>query len=67
LERLPANAALAMVWGLGGIAGPGVTGMAMDIWDPHGMVVVLVVACVAALAGMYALRRGGRCTGRVVV
>lgn len=56
-ELIVANASLAMVWGLGGMAGPGLAGMAMDIWDPHGMVVVIAAACAVTLAGMYLLRR----------
>lgn len=56
-ELVVANAALAMVWGLGGIAGPGIAGMAMDIWDPHGMVVIIAGACAATLAGMFLLHR----------
>jgi MFS family permease len=55
-QLVVANASLAMIWGVGGIAGPGVAGMAMDFWDPHGMVAVLAVACAVTLGGMYALR-----------
>jgi MFS family permease len=55
-QLVVANASLAMVWGLGGMAGPGIAGAAMDAWDPHGMIAVLVIACAATLAGMHWLR-----------
>ena len=33
---------LGVFWGLGGMAGPLVGGMAMDLWNPHGLPAVLL-------------------------
>jgi MFS family permease len=55
-QLIVANAALAMVWGSGGIIGPGVAGMAMDVWDPHGMVAVVAGGCVVTLLAMAVMR-----------
>ncbi len=43
-----ANAAFGVLWGMGGIAGPAAGGVAMDLWDPHGLPAMLVIACGAA-------------------
>ncbi len=45
-----ANAAFVTMYGLGALVGPSLGGIAMDIWDPNGLMVVL-----AALCGGYAL------------
>lgn len=58
-ERYPveslalANAAFLMLYQAGGIAGPASAGTAMDVWDPHGFVVVL--GGLALLLGIWAL------------
>ncbi|MCC7414019.1 MAG: MFS transporter [Gammaproteobacteria bacterium] len=44
-----ANAAIGVIWGIGGILGPAATGVAMDVWDPHGFVLVPALACAATL------------------
>lgn len=49
-----ANAAFGVLFGLGGIAGPAAGGLAMDLWDPHGLPAMLFLAFGAATA--FALR-----------
>lgn len=49
-ELAGANAAIAMMWGLGALTGPSLAGAAMDIWDPHGFPAVL-----AAISGCFAV------------
>ena len=44
-----ANAAFALMWGAGGIAGPAVGGVAMDAVGPHGLPLTVVAACVLFL------------------
>lgn len=44
----PANAAFVSVYGLGALVGPLTCGLAMDIWDPNGL-----VGALAALVGTY--------------
>ena len=41
------NAAFGLMWGVAGFAAPGISGVSMDYWDPHGFVVVM--ATVTAL------------------
>ena len=66
-ERYPvenlalANAAFLMLYQAGGMAGPASAGAAMDVWDPHGFVVVL--GGLALLLGVWALV--GRDQGRI--
>ena len=36
-------AAIGLAWGIGGIIGPIASGFAMDIWNPHGLALVLAV------------------------
>ncbi len=40
-----ANAAFAIMWGVGGIAGPTLGGMAMDKMGPQGLPLTIVIAC----------------------
>ena len=35
-ELVVANVAIGVVWGVGSLTGPSITGIAMDIWDPQG-------------------------------
>ncbi len=44
MELVVANISIGILWGLGSLTGPSLTGLAMDIWDPHGFVVVFVLA-----------------------
>ena len=48
-----------MVYCLGGVIGPSVGGMAMDVWPRHGLQVVLSAAAFLLFAGLLtgALRR----------
>ena len=50
LELATAMAAFGVFWGLGGMAGPLVGGMAMDLWNPHGLPAVLLVMAVVFVA-----------------
>lgn len=43
VELTTAMAAFGVFWGLGGVAGPLVAGVAMDVWDPHGLPVVFLL------------------------
>ncbi len=49
-ELTGANSAIAMTWGLGSLVGPSLSGVAMDIWDPHGFPIVL-----AGISGCFAV------------
>ncbi len=42
-DLVGANAAFVMLFGLGAISGPPLSGMAMDLWDPHGLAVCLAL------------------------
>jgi len=44
-----ANAAFALMWGVGGIAGPAAGGLAMDAVGPPGLPLTIVVTCVLFL------------------
>ena len=35
-DLVTANAAMGLLWGLGSLTGPALSGAAMDIWDPDG-------------------------------
>ena len=50
LDLATAMAGFGVFWGLGGIAGPLVGGVAMDLWDPHGLAVVFLGAAVIFVA-----------------
>jgi hypothetical protein len=56
-----ANAAFALMWGLGGITGPSGTGAIMNAIGVEGLPVVLGLLCLV-LTG--AALRGSRCTAR---
>ena len=68
-ERFPddqlaaANTAFVMLYSLGSVIGPTLGGSAMDIWDPHGLMVVLAVACAIYL--LVALVRAGQKRGQI--
>jgi MFS family permease len=49
MDLVAANAVFVVMFGLGSMAGPMVGGAAMDLWDPHGMVATIAVACAAYL------------------
>jgi MFS family permease len=54
-ELVAANATSALVWGVGGIAGPTLGGWAMDLVGPHGLPVTLAAGC--AIFIVFVLRR----------
>jgi len=41
-ELATAMAAFGVFWGMGAFAGPAVSGIAMDVWDPYGLPFILV-------------------------
>jgi MFS family permease len=41
-ELATAMAAFGVFWGIGAFAGPAVSGIAMDVWDPYGLPFILV-------------------------
>jgi predicted MFS family arabinose efflux permease len=46
-----ANAAFIMLYELGSVAGPALAGVAMDLWQPHGLIAtIFVIALALALA-----------------
>ena len=50
LELATAMAAFGVFWGLGGVAGPLVSGVAMDLWNPHGLPAVFLGVAVVFVA-----------------
>lgn len=47
MELATATAGAGVLWGIGSLLGPVLTGVAMDLYDPDGFVVVSVLACLA--------------------
>ncbi len=45
-ELVTANAAFTFIWGLGSLCGPLVSGVAMDLNDPNGLIWTIAAACV---------------------
>ena len=43
-ELVTANVSLGLLWGVGSMVWPPLTGVAMDIWDPEGFPLVLIAA-----------------------
>ena len=57
-ELAVANAAFLMVYQAGSIAGPGMAGLAMDLWQPHGFVAAMALFAIAtSLATLWLVRR----------
>jgi len=55
-ELVVANAGFGFLWGLGSLTGPTVSGVAMDLWDPHGLAFALAAAAIAFVALMIVRR-----------
>ncbi len=57
-ELVTTNAAMIIAYGLGGLVGPALAGVAMTIWDPQGLfwLFALLFACLLATAGLTAGR-----------
>jgi len=49
-ELAAANAAFSIVYALGNMAGPGLGGIGMDLWNPHGLIAVLILISAALVA-----------------
>jgi MFS family permease len=47
MELVVANISIGILWGIGSLTGPSVAGVAMEIWDPHGLVFVFIAASAA--------------------
>ena len=43
-ELVTANISIGILWGIGSLTGPSITGVAMDIWDPQGFPYVFIAA-----------------------
>jgi MFS family permease len=56
-ELVSANAALITAYGLGSLVGPVIGGAAMDVWNPHGLLVVLALIFALFLAITFAGQR----------
>ena len=50
------NAAFAVMWGIGGIAGPSVTGFVMDAFGAEGLPITLGLLCLVLAAAAIARR-----------
>jgi hypothetical protein len=66
IELATAMAAFGVFWGLGAFTGPLAGGIGMDLWNPHGLPLVLLVAAagfvvMSLVPGNYRLRSS---TGR---
>lgn len=48
-EMVPANAAIIMAYGLGALAGPGLGGLAMDLWNPRGLTALFITLFVVLI------------------
>jgi MFS family permease len=57
-ELVTTNAAMIIAYGLGGLAGPALAGVAMTIWNPQGLfwLFALLFACLLETAGLTAGR-----------
>jgi MFS family permease len=56
-ELIQAIAACAMLYTLGSVIGPGLGGVALTLWAPHGLTVGLVLVGLLALAALHVLPR----------
>ena len=45
-DLVTANAAFGLIWGFAVMVGPAAAGVAMDLWDPHGLPAMLTAVCV---------------------
>lgn len=68
-ELASANSAFAMLYALGTMAGPALGGVAMDSWNPHGLILVLglipaVFVCITAYRTATFPRPRGQLTSR---
>jgi MFS family permease len=43
VELATAMAAFGVYWGMGAFAGPLIGGVSMDLWNPHGLALTLVI------------------------
>ena len=50
-----ANSAFVLMYSVGALAGPPVSGYAMELWDPHGLVIAI-----GGISGLYLLVAGWR-------
>lgn len=55
---ISANAAYIVLYEIGALAAPPLSGSAMDLWDPHGLVVAMSAICLGYI-GLFMYRNGG--------
>jgi MFS family permease len=48
-ELVAGNAALIMLYGIGSLVGPAIAGVAMDLWNPHGLPLTIAMIFLAFL------------------
>ncbi|HLJ64088.1 MAG TPA: MFS transporter [Stellaceae bacterium] len=56
-DLIAANAALITFYGIGSLAGPALGGLAMDLWNPHGLPMLFVLAFGLFLAATLIFKR----------
>jgi MFS family permease len=44
MELVVANIAIGVLWGIGSLTGPSLTGIAMDVWDTHGFAIMFIIS-----------------------
>lgn len=55
-ELATASAGVGALWGVASLIGPAVTGVAMDLYDPDGFVIVMAFVCVVFVVGAVRVR-----------
>ena len=60
-EMASGTAAFTVIWHMGGLSGPALVGLAMQIWDPYGFLIAIAAAlAVLILANLRTLSRRRR-------
>jgi MFS family permease len=59
-DLITANAAFGLIWGVASMGGPAAAGVAMDLWDPHGLPALLMLVCLAAAITVWVRHHGRR-------
>jgi len=58
-DLLSVNAAIIIAYGLGALVGPGLAGAAMDVWNPHGLLLFCILLFAGFLPATF-IRRAGK-------
>jgi MFS family permease len=56
-DLVTANAAFGIIWGVAVLVGPAAAGIAMDVWDPHGLPAMLTAICALFVVTVLVRRR----------